>query len=73
MRAQQLHVQTMSPAKAHMVNISTVTKQWGRMRIESARHAIYFHLCYEHHDTALLGTAQGGDSYNLTFTFRLVA
>jgi hypothetical protein len=73
MRAQQLHVQVMSPAKAHMVNISTVTKQWRRMRIESARHARYFHLCYEHHDTVLLGTAQGGDSYNLTFTFRLVA
>jgi hypothetical protein len=58
MRAQQPHVQSMSPAKAHMVKISTVTKHWGRMRIESARHAIYFYPCYGHHDTALLYPAQ---------------
>jgi len=42
MRAQQLHVQIIRPAQAHMVNTSTVTRPWGRMRIESARHAIYF-------------------------------
>ena len=34
-RAQQPHVQIMSPAKAHMVNTSTVIKHWGRMRIAS--------------------------------------
>ena len=62
MRAQQLHVQVMSPAKAHIVKTSTVTKHWGRMRIESARHARYCYLCHFHHDTVLLCTVQGGES-----------
>ena len=61
-RTQQLHVQVMRPAKAHVVKTNTVTKYWGRMRIESARHARYCHLCYGHHDTVLLGTVQGGES-----------
>ena len=40
MRAQQLHVQIMSPAKAHIVNTSTMVKHGGRLCIESARLSI---------------------------------
>jgi len=37
MTAQQLHVKVMRPARAHMVNTSTVTRHRGRMRIWHTR------------------------------------
>ena len=40
MRAQQPHVKALSPARAHKVNTSTVTKHCGSMRIASACRSI---------------------------------